>query len=96
MSTQAQIYAEALAAAQEGWTLTHHAERQSAAKGIDPFALMAAAGRPTVRYPHGAKYPDQWRHISHGIVAVVDPIAKRVITAYLNVERTALRPDQMV
>jgi hypothetical protein len=94
MTNQERIYTAALEAAQTGWKLTRHAERQSATKGIDPFTLMAAAGSPTVRYAHGPKHPGQWRHIRDGIVAVVEPKTMTVITAYIDVERTALRADQ--
>lgn len=96
MTSQERIYEAALAAAASGWKLDRHAERQSAAKGIDPFLLMAAAGAPTVRYAHGAKYPGQWRHIRDGIVAVVEPKSKRVITTYVDREVTPLRADQRV
>jgi hypothetical protein len=88
-------YAAAQAAVIAGWQASGHALAQAGAKGFHPFAVMAAAGAPTVAYPSGDAHPGQWRHIRDGIVAVVEPATKRIVTVYVNVEETELRPDQL-
>lgn len=86
---------DAIAAANAGWCLTAHARKQAREKGFDVYSLLAAAGCPSVAYPHGSAHPGQYRHIRDGVVVVVDRATKRVITAYLNVIETPLRPDQL-
>lgn len=85
----------AIAAADAGWHLTRHCRMQAHLKGFDVYALLAAAGCPTVSYPHGSAHPGQYRHIRDGVVAVVDPDRRSIITAYLNVVETPLRADQL-
>lgn len=84
----------AILAADAGWTTTAHARKQAQSKGFTTYDLLAAAGSPETTYAHGADHPGQYRHIRRGMVAVVDPSARRVITAYINVTETPLRPDQ--
>ena len=86
----------AVTAAEQGWTTTSHARRQAQSKGFDTYDLLAAAGAPEVTYAHGPAYPGQYRHIRAGIVTVVDPTARRIITVYVNVTETPIRPDQRV
>jgi hypothetical protein len=76
------------------FTLTKHAEQQANAKRFPLAAVLAAASRPEVTYSSGPKYPGQMRHIAGGIVAVVDPRSRRIITCYANVVETPLRDDQ--
>lgn len=76
-----------------GYRLDPHAARQANQKGFSHSDVLAAANDPHVTYDNG-RYPDQKRHIRGDIVAVVHPESKRVITTYLNVAETDLRPDQ--
>jgi hypothetical protein len=75
------------------YTLHPHAARQATEKGFDHSAVLNAANDPAHAYPNG-RYPDQKRHVRDGIVAVVDPGRKQVITVYEDQTETALRPDQ--
>lgn len=74
--------------------ISRHAQQQATTKGWTPEQVYLAAVDPDVTYPSGPAHPGQERRIRDGLVAVVDPAADLVITVYLNVTRTALRPDQ--
>lgn len=73
--------------------LTHHAKGQAAAKGLSIEAVLEAANDPSVTYANG-RFAGQMRHIRGGIVAVVDPAKRVVITVYANVVETDARADQ--
>lgn len=73
--------------------LCNHAIRQAEEKGIHTDAVLRAANDPTVTYAN-RRYPNQRRHIRDGICAVVDPVEQKVVTFYLDVVETPLRPDQ--
>lgn len=75
------------------YQLHPHAARQATSKGFDHAAVLDAANSPSHAYPNG-KYPGQMRHIKNGIVAVVDPAERKVVTVYEDQRQTALRPDQ--
>lgn len=75
------------------YRLTGHAAKQAAAKGFSHEDILSAANDPEIVSDNG-RYPGQKRHVRGNIVAVVDPIRQHVITAYVNVERTAPRADQ--
>lgn len=79
--------------AQQGYRLHPHAASQATKKGFTHSAVLEAANNPSVTYDNG-RYPDQKRHIKGDIVAVVHPRTKQVMTTYLNVKETDLRPDQ--
>lgn len=74
--------------------ITRHAKVQAARKGWSPKAVFLAACDPDVTYPSGPAHPGQERRIRGDLVAVVDRATETVITVYLNITRTALRPDQ--
>ncbi len=74
--------------------ITHHAKRQAEAKGFAPRAVALAAQDPDVRYP-SRNHPGQERRIRGGICAVVDPATDTVVTVYLHLVVTPLRPDQI-
>lgn len=76
------------------FTTTFHADKMIAEKGFDPVAVFRAANDPSVTYDNG-RHPGQRRHIRDGIVAVVDPASRKIITVYKNVVETDLRPDQI-
>lgn len=73
--------------------LSSHAVRQANEKGFPHADVLAAANDPNTTYANG-RYPGQMRHIRGGIVAVVDPDKRHVVTVYENVKETALRADQ--
>jgi hypothetical protein len=75
------------------FTATAHALVQASQKGISVADVLAAADNPQVSYDNG-RFPGQRRHIRNGVVAVVDPVGKRVITVYANVIETDVREDQ--
>jgi hypothetical protein len=75
------------------YTLSAHAVKQSRVKAFHEDAVLLAASDPHTSYEN-RRFPGQMRHIRDGIVAVVDPAARRVITVYENVKETELRPDQ--
>lgn len=76
-----------------GFSMSSHAARQATQKGFDHNHVLAAANDPHHTYANG-RYPGQMRHIRNGIVAVVEPESKRVVTVYADVQETAPRPDQ--
>lgn len=76
-------------------TLSVHARRQCAAKGISERDVLAAADSPAHSYPNG-RVPGQMRHVRGGVCAVVDPATLLVVTVYANVVETDLREDQRV
>lgn len=75
------------------YTLNPHAAKQAAMKGIPHEDVLAAANSPAHTYEN-RRYPGQMRHIKDGLVAVVDPSRRQVVTVYKDQEETALRPDQ--
>ena len=75
------------------WSLTRHASEQAVAKGFGVDAVLNAARSPQITY-ESMRVPGQYRHVSGRIVAVVDPVDRRVITVYENVTETDVRPDQ--
>lgn len=77
----------------EQYSLHPHAAKQASMKGFDQSAVLAAANSPSHTYPNG-RYPGQMRHVKDGIVAVVDPKRRQVVTVYQDQTETALRSDQ--
>lgn len=75
------------------YTPTSHVSHQSALKGFSLIAVLKAANDPFHTYDNG-RVVGQRRHVRGNIVAVVDPQARKVITAYANVVETDLRKDQ--
>lgn len=78
--------------APQNFTLSKHAKT----KGFDHAQMLAAAHDPGHSYTNPLDSTQEVRvHKDHSIAVVVDPKARRVITAYKNVEKTELRPDQV-
>lgn len=75
------------------YRLTHHAQKQAAAKGWSSEDVLLAANNPLHTYPSG-RVPGQVRHVRGDLVAIVDPAQKRVITVYQDVIETDVRRDQ--
>lgn len=75
------------------YSLHPHAAKQASMKGFAHSEVLAAANDPAHTYPNG-RYAGQMRHIRNGIVAVVDPLRKQVVTVYEDQRETTLRPDQ--
>jgi hypothetical protein len=75
------------------YRLTYHAQQQAAAKGWTSEDVLLAANSPLHTYPSG-RVPGQVRHIRGDLVAIVDPVERRVVTVYQDVEETVLRRDQ--
>lgn len=73
--------------------LCYHAAEQAKKKGVHPDRVLLAANSPSVTYDN-RRHLHQRRHIRDGICAVVDPAEGKVVTFYLDVEQTPLRPDQ--
>lgn len=74
--------------------ISTHAIEQAREKGWTLRQVWAAHIDPDVRYPSG-RYPGQYRHIRGNLVVIVDEARNMAVTVYLNVEETALRPDQI-
>jgi hypothetical protein len=79
---------------EHAYHLTPHAASQAAAKGWSEADVLAAADDPDL-VTENRRYPGQRRHVRGDLVAVVDPAEHTVVTVYLNVTRTPLRPDQV-
>jgi Cu2+-containing amine oxidase len=75
------------------YRLTHHAVRTAKQKGFDLDHVRLAANEPHHTYASG-RYPGQKRHVRNGLVAVVDPAKREVVTIYEDQRQTVLRPDQ--
>ena len=76
-----------------GYTLSGHAAQQARSKGWSDDQVIDAANNHQTRYANG-RYPDQFRHISGDVVAVVHEPSRKIVTVYQNVKETDLRPDQ--
>lgn len=74
--------------------ISDHAIAQAAEKGWTLHEVWLAHIDPDVRYP-SLRYPGQFRHIRGNLVVIVDERLNKAVTVYLNVEETALRPDQI-
>lgn len=83
------------AAKSEGYRLSHHvATTVAQTKGYEHAQMLAAANDPGHRYVNPLDSKQMVHvHKDHSIAVVVDPKAKKVITAYDN--ETDLRPDQV-
>lgn len=75
------------------YRLTYHAQQQAAAKGWTSEDVLLAANSPLHTYPSG-RVPGQVRHVRGDLVAIVDPVERRVVTVYQDVAETAVRKDQ--
>lgn len=75
------------------YSLHPHAAKQAALKGFDQTRVLRAANDPQHTYDNG-RYPGQKRHVRDGLVAVVDPRRRQVVTVYEDQKETALRADQ--
>jgi len=78
---------------QEPYTLTYHAQKTAALKGFKRADVHETANNPHHTYPNG-RDPSQVRHVRNGIVAVVNPATREVVTVYKDQEETAKRSDQ--
>lgn len=78
----------------ENARISDHAIEQARDKGWTLHEVWLAHVDPDVRYPSG-RYPGQYRHCRGDLVAIVDERSNKCVTVYLNVEETALRPDQV-
>jgi hypothetical protein len=78
----------------ETYRLNTHAAKQAAAKGFSQADVLSAANDPHHTYDNG-RYVGQKRHVRAGIVAVVDPVRRVVITVYQDQCLTPVRSDQM-
>ena len=76
------------------FTLSHHCRKMAATKRFSEQDVLAAANEPSITY-ESYNHPGQHRHVRGGLVAVVDRDQGLVITTYRNVERTALRANQV-
>lgn len=76
------------------YRLNPHAVKQAKSKGFHPDHVLAAANDPQHTSDNG-RYPGQRRHVRNGIVAVVDPARKQVVTVYEDQKETAPRADQI-
>jgi hypothetical protein len=74
--------------------LSHHAKQQGRNKGYTEAEILDAALNPTLTY-ESHSHPWQHRHVRGGLCAVVDRATGLVVTVYANVDRTALRADQV-
>lgn len=72
---------------------TIHVMKKAQSLGVTLSEVMRAADTPEHTF-ESRRFPGQMRHVRNGIVAVVDPKDKKVITAYKAVEETDIRPDQ--
>lgn len=72
---------------------TAHVMKQAREKGFSLIDIVKAANDPGHTYDNG-RYEGQRRHIRGDIVAVVNTGNRKIVTAYQNVTKTALRPDQ--
>lgn len=79
-----------------GYRLSHHVATVVAKnKGYEHAQMLAAANDPGHAYVNPLDSKQMVHvHKDHSIAVVVDPRAKKVITAYDNVKETDLRPDQ--
>lgn len=73
--------------------MTHHCMKQALAKGIDPLDILEAASYPTVVY-ESRRYPGQMRHVRGDLCVIIAEDGVTIVTVYLNVVETDLRPDQ--
>lgn len=80
------------------FVLSTHAYNKIAGDVALAKSVLDAADNPTVTYgvtnQRNLNGKRQVRHIRDGIVAVVDPAAAKIITFYMDVEETDVRPDQ--
>jgi hypothetical protein len=77
------------------YRFTLHAQHVARAKRFHPLAMLDAANDPDVSYASHL-HPGQHKHIKGDLCVVVDREKGMIITAFLNVVETPLRPDQMV
>lgn len=75
-------------------TLTRHAERQAVEKGFSFEEIIAAAYEPEITY-ESYRHPGQRKHIRGTLCVVIDPAQEKVITVFLHLVETDLRPDQI-
>lgn len=80
------------------FVLSTHAYNKINGDAALATAVLDAADNPAVSYgvtnQRNTSGKRQERHIRNGIVAVVDPVAQKVITFYADVVETDLRDDQ--
>lgn len=73
--------------------LSRHAAEQALAKGFDLMDILEAAAYPSTRYEN-RRHAGQMRHIRGDIVTVIAEDGCTIVTVYVNVKETAVRPDQ--
>lgn len=76
------------------FTLGYHIQDQANKKGISLEKIAQVLATPS-RITDVTRYPGQKRYIGQGIAVIVDPIARKAITVYLDGVFTPLRPDQI-
>jgi hypothetical protein len=67
--------------------------KKARSQNIDLVPVLRAANDPSHTYPNLGR-PGQFRHVRDGVVAVVDPTVKHVITTYKDQVETPIRQDQ--
>jgi uncharacterized DUF497 family protein len=73
--------------------ITTHAERTIESKGIALEDVEAVWHDPDLVYPSN-RYPGQHKRIGRGIVLCCEDSTGKVITVFVNMTNTPLRPDQ--
>lgn len=73
---------------------TVHSLRQIESKGFSRQDIIAVAQRPDISY-ESHRHPGQMKCIGRGLCVVVDPARAQIITVFLHMVDTDLRPDQI-
>ena len=76
-------------------SITRHAVEQCKAKGFKLRDVVDAVQRPDFSYD-SFKHQGQRKYIANGLCVVVDEARCQIITVFLHLVRTELRPDQKV
>ena len=74
-------------------TMTAHALRTVADKGINLDDVRAVWKDPDVQYPSN-RHPGQHKRIGRGLCLACDDVTGKVITVFVDQVVTPLRPDQ--
>jgi hypothetical protein len=74
-------------------TMTSHALRTVADKGINLDDVRAVWNDPDTTYP-SHRHPGQHKRIGRGLCLACDDVTGKVITVFVDQVATPLRPDQ--
>ena len=66
-----------------GWYFCTHAREKKDARGFDPLAAWAACEAPEMTMTAFDRGPDRWRYVRGGLVVIVNPARRTVITVLL-------------